>query len=432
MMFFLHILLFTLFLIVLFWIITRWSFFFIEGTKLEYLYAFFLLKVIAGTTLIAIYTYYYTDASKADIYRYFNDSVVVSKLLCSQPFVWLKIMTGIGINEAETSHYLRQTMYFAHPPHDWVTDNTLIIRIHVLLNYLSFCNIYINTLLLNFLSFIGLVALLKAFAKYFSDNPKVLYFPLFLIPSVVFWSSGPLKEQLLFFFIGMYVLALNNGIAKRRWIDFLLATLSFMAIVYTKPVVAVILGVTSVFLPIVNLYDTKRLIAVALSALLMLAVIVSLDWHYKACETIIEKRNEFTRLGMQENVGSYFDTQIVTGSCKELLVLIPSAIVNSFLRPFIWDGGNLFQLLFSLENMFFLGLTAFLLWRFFQLPRQKNLRLLFTFCIAFALLNYLVIGLTVPIMGAIVHYRVVASPFLLVGVLCLCNTSKILQNKKPR
>lgn len=427
-----HTFLFIAFFAGALWCIARGQFFSIEGTKREHLLAFFVLKVAAGIALIAVYTYYYTDQSKADVYRYFNDSLIISKLLFEKPLVWLKIMSGIKINEAETFEYLKQTLYFSHPQHDWVTDNTFIIRIHVLLNYLSYSNIYINNLLLNIASFAGLTAALKALKDYFSENPRVLYLPLFLIPSVVFWGAGPLKEQLLFTFTGFYLLAFSKGIFVNRFFDFLFATILLLCMLYVKPMVVITLLACSVFLPVFNLYDIKRLIAAGLIVVLALALVVSMDWHYKACDVLINKRNEFIRLGLQEQVGSYFDTTLISGSCKALLTFIPNAIANAVLRPYLWEDNNTFQLLFALENTTFFLLMGYLLFRYFQIPKAKEKRLLFVFCILFALLNYLAVGLTVPIMGAIVHYRVIASPFLLLAVLCWCNITQPALKQKLR
>lgn len=428
----LHFVLFILFLALALWLISKSGFFSIDGIKREYLYGFFLLKVLAGVGLILVYTHYYTDPAKADVYRYFNDSVIISKLLFTQPVVWFKIMSGFGINDVDAVEALKSTMYFSHPGHDWVTDNTLIISAHVMLNYVSFSNIYINNLWFNFLSFAGLVATLRFLVPYFSANRKVLLVPLFLLPSVVFWSSGPLKEQLVFFFLGIYLSAQGGELLKPRWLNFVLAIVALTGVAYLKPAVAVVLMVSSFFLPVVNLYDTKRLIAVSLSALLLVAVAVSFNWHYKACEMVIEKRNEFITLGLQENVGSFFDTHLIEANCRGLIAFLPSAFANSFLRPFLWDGGNLFQMLFAVENIFFLSFLIYLPLRFFQLPKEKEKRLLFAFCLVFALLNYLVIGLTVPIMGAIVHYRVIAEPFLLIAVLLLYNVSELSLKRKPR
>lgn len=420
----LHTVLFLSFLVFLLWVISRSKFFEIEGIRREHLYGFFVLKVMAGCVLIAVYTYYYTDPGKADIYRYFNDSVIIAPLLFKEPVVWLKIMTGVGLYEEYTFSFLVKTMYYDHPSHDWVTDNTLIIRINVLLNYLSVCNIYINCLLLNFVSFCGLVALLKTLAPYFRERVTVLYLSLFLIPSMVFWSSGPLKEQLLFALFGWYLYTLNNGIFKKRIFDYLLAAFTLLLMVVIKPPVAALLAGCTLFLPVFNLAETKRLLALAFAAMLFVAVAVSMDWHYKACDMLLTKRNEFVQLALGENAGSYFDSRILEMGCGNLLRLIPSALVNSLLRPFVWDKWNAPQFVFAVENLLFLGVVVYLPLRYFKLPQTADKRLLAAFCLLFAFANYLLIGLTVPIMGAIVHYRVVPAVFLLVGVLCFVDLER--------
>lgn len=53
-----------------------------------------------------------------------------------------------------------------------------------------------------FVCFSGLTALFKTFAPYFIKKEKLLFAVLFLVPSVVFWSSGVLKEGILLFALG--------------------------------------------------------------------------------------------------------------------------------------------------------------------------------------------------------------------------------------
>ena len=127
-------------------LIFKWKFFDIDGVRKVHLAFFFLLKVIAGLCLTLVYTYYYTDQSKADIYRYFSDSKIISSVLFTDPIAWLKIMTGVGSFEPDTFKYLADTWHFTHPAGDFITSNAFLIRIVSLLNYISGYNIYIDTL----------------------------------------------------------------------------------------------------------------------------------------------------------------------------------------------------------------------------------------------------------------------------------------------
>lgn len=424
--------LYIIYLLVFLRIISQWKFFRIEGISSWLLIVAFLLKVMGGAILIAVYTFYYTDTAKADVYRYFNDSLIISDVLWKNPLAWLKIISGIGISEPGVFHYLQRTQYFSHPSHDMVTDNTFIIRVHVVLNYLSGYNIYLNTLFMNMAAFIGLTALLKSLIPFFRERPKLPLFALFFIPSVIFWGSGPLKEQLLFTFIGAYVYLLSTERKSQSLYRYPIAALLMMMVFAVKPPIAVLLFLSSFFLPAVNLYRVKRLLALIFVAGLVLIAAFSFGWHFKMCEMLIDKHNEFIRLALEQNSGSLLDKEIWSGSCSYLLKKIPNSFLNAFAGPYLWQKGSLFQWLFSIQNTFLLGLLAFLLFRFFYLPKEKDTRLLFAFCFCFAFSNYLLIGITVPVMGAIVHYRIIAEPFLVLAILLLTNIPSGTPMKKPR
>lgn len=68
-----QVIVFIAFLLWFIFLIKRFNFFQLEGVKPIVLQLAFLVKVIAGTGLWALYTYYYTDRANADIYKYFDD-----------------------------------------------------------------------------------------------------------------------------------------------------------------------------------------------------------------------------------------------------------------------------------------------------------------------------------------------------------------------
>ncbi len=427
-----QVVLFLVYLLIFLRIIHRWNFFRLEGISPWLLVTAFLLKVIGGISLIAVYTYYYTDPAKADVYRYFNDSLLISDVLWKNPLAWLKIMSGIGINEPSTFHYLLHTQYFSHPTQDMVTDNTFIIRLHVLLNYLTASNIYLNTLLMNMAAFIGLTALLKSLLPFFQERPILPVLALFFIPSVVFWGSGPLKEQLLFAFIGAYVFLLSTAIERKAFYRYSLAALVLLLAFAVKPPIAVLLFLSSFFLPMANLYKVKRFLALVFVLSFVLIAAFWFGWQYKVCALLTDKHNEFVHLALAENSGSLINAELLNGSCFALLRIVPKSFLDAFAGPYLWQGGSLFQMLFSLQNTFLLFLLAYLLFHFFRFPMLRSQRLIIAFCFCFAFSNYLLIGITVPVMGAIVHYRIIAEPFLLLAVLLLTNIPSGTFIKKPR
>src|SRR5690606_21957916 len=66
-------------------LIGRWRFFEVPGLNRRSIGALFLLKVAAGTALWWVYTYYYTDRSTADIFKFFDDGNVMFSALLAHP-----------------------------------------------------------------------------------------------------------------------------------------------------------------------------------------------------------------------------------------------------------------------------------------------------------------------------------------------------------
>ncbi|MGZ4034336.1 MAG: hypothetical protein ACXVP4_05690, partial [Bacteroidia bacterium] len=77
------------------------KFFDIESLSHRTISGIFILKIVFGLILWAIYTFYYTNRSTADIYKYFDDSKIVFDTLKTNPTHFFKMLFGIGNNTPE-------------------------------------------------------------------------------------------------------------------------------------------------------------------------------------------------------------------------------------------------------------------------------------------------------------------------------------------
>ncbi len=167
----------------------------------------FLLKVLAGFGLTYIYTCYYTDRSTADIYKYYDDAKIMYNALYEHPADYFKMLFGVGNDNAYfDSHYYAKMNHWCRR-YDFGTynDNHTIIRFNALVMLIAFGSFHVHTVLMCFVSFLGLSALYKSFCQYFPDKKNFIYAAVFLVPSVVFWGSGVLKEGILLFATGFLV-----------------------------------------------------------------------------------------------------------------------------------------------------------------------------------------------------------------------------------
>ena len=194
-------------------LICKMKFFAIPELSHKSIISVFLLKIIAGIVLLLIYTKYYPTS---DAQGFFDDSKIMHDVLWQNPSHFFKMFTGIdGANPALNVYYSKMSSWDASFEKVLFNDSRSIIRLNVLFRFFSFGNFYIHIVFMCFLSLIGLTALYKTFSKYFLERKKILFAIIFLLPSVLFWSSGVLKEGLLFFGMGLLLYATDCGLAKK-------------------------------------------------------------------------------------------------------------------------------------------------------------------------------------------------------------------------
>jgi hypothetical protein len=114
------------------------------------------------------------------------------------------------------------------------------------------------------------------------------------------------------------------------------------------------------------------------------------------------KKWKFQENGDQAN--SYFETTSIHGSGWQLIKNIPAALLNAALRPFIGDKGGLMKYVSILET-FAILIFIFLCFKYRKTLAPFEKKCWTAFIIA-SLFLYTIIGLTTPVSGAIVRYRI--------------------------
>lgn len=110
---------------------------------------------------------------------------------------------------------------------------------------------------------------------------------------------------------------------------------------------------------------------------------------------------------------SYYKVPLIHNSPYQLIKNIPLALIDVIIRPYPWDNGSHLKYFSFVQNM---GLLLFLVYSFFNRHQnlsnqQKWIIFYLTACVVFI---SLIIGLTTPIFGAIVRYKMPIDLFLLI------------------
>jgi len=404
-----------------------------SGLSQRGLSVLFSIKLVFGIALLLVYTFYYTDRGAADIYKYYDDAEEICAHMSTHPGATFKVITALGYDSADADirYVLANTHHFDKKDGGFLESNHhLIIRANAILHFFSYGSIYIHTLIFCFLSFIGAVALYRALLPFFEEGSgRILVIPVFMIPSVLFWSSGLLKETLVMLCLGTLIFAAMKVLEARNLIaNIILTALSLHFLYLTKPFLAISF-VISFYLMVTFFF--KGYIRIISTLIATLVVIWFLYAHHtficEILESVISKRNEFVALGLKKGAHSLLDETIYPVTCTQPLMLLPGGMYNMFMQPFIWSHG-LFDKLSGLENLLVLAFTAVLFF-FFKRPRRTKLQLA-VFCLSFFLLNYALIGVTVPIVGALVRYKVFGLMFYITLILTCIDLDKFISTIK--
>ena len=377
----------------------------------------FSLKVISAI----LFGYFYKVGllTGGDTYMYFNDGNIIYGTLKSDIFTYLKLSIGSNDFKPVPSYLLPYTdaMYF------WFdSSNYFIVRLNAIIRLFSFGVYNVHAIVFAFLSFIGTYNIYLFFENKVISK-KVLQFILFGIPSIVFWTSGIHKEAIVIFSLGIILQNLDkilNNTATRRNIFYTIFGLILLGYirVYLLAFILPLMTAIILYYRIDNKIQSIKIFSFC--ALLFGIAILSIDKFFPNVsffQEFIIRRNYFIN-----SVGNMsFPVETIPHNFKGILLLIWEAISNPFIRPLPNECNGILSYLASLETILLLFITLLLIF-------STNIKSLFNnpyaiFSILFGLSILFLIGLIVNNSGAIVRYRSIAIPFILIG-LCLKRPQK--------
>lgn len=422
------ILLSIVYIVIFIWIIKKSRFYQFDQYPFWVIAGLFLIKILSGIILIYFYTYYYTDRITSDIFKYFDDGNILFSALKDNPIDYFRMLTGIGSDAPHLMSYYDEMGFWIKPfDYNLYNDNRTVIRFNALVRLISFGSIYVHNIFMNFLSFSGFIAILKVFASYFKKYKYILIFSIFLIPTTLFWSSGLLKEGILMFAFGMffyYAISIISKFSFRKLIVLILMLL-LLAISKFYVLVAAIPGFFTYW--ILKKSERKYLLLKFLLVHLIFLLLASNIHHiapkYNVLKIVSLKQHDFEKmLSKAQNVGSYYNIPKLEPNLFSFIKNSPIAFWNTLTRPYITEVHSPIALMSALENLFIL-LCIILTLAFFR-KKYLNEPIIY-FLVSFVIIQFVLCGLTTPVMGALVRYKMPALPFLFVLLMFFIDFDKL-------
>jgi hypothetical protein len=179
----------------------------------------FLLKILVGSFFLYVYSIHYgRGALSADAGAFMRESKMVFEVFFKSPLDYLKLVSGIGETDELIHKYLPHTFHWDAGDLTIINDSKNVLRVHSLIHFFSFGNPFIHMLVMSFLSLLATIHLYKSIRSYSNLKSYLLFSILFLVPSTLFWTSGILKEPMLFLGIALFVRGvLDPTMGKRKY-----------------------------------------------------------------------------------------------------------------------------------------------------------------------------------------------------------------------
>lgn len=416
--------LYFIYLLLLIWVIQKARFFDAPGISRKLLTIVFVTKIIGGFAIFCIYNYYYTPRSSCDIFKYFDDGLIIHGALFENPAHYIKMVTGIGANSPELMQYYDACdFWIKNFNYGLPNDNHIVIRLNAILCLISMGNFHIHNMFFAFLSFIGLWAIYKTFAKQLSHKRLFLLLAVFFFPSVWFWTSGATKESVLIFAFGLFIYNFSNMLNKPGLGNIVGAAVCIFLLMLSKfyVLMAIMPGISAL---IWIKHKPKWAFA---KFLLMHVVIFCIAWLSKFItqidlfQTICNKQHDFISMAQTMTIGSYIELPILSNGLRDIIANAPSAVIRTVLRPTVFEMGSMTMIFAAIENLLILCILAIGIF-YVRLKNINNTNV--WCCLSFIIILFTLIGLTTPVLGALVRYKVPALPFLGIMVLLLADDQR--------
>jgi len=409
-------LLYIFYLVLFCWLIWKLKFFKQCGIGRRLLIILFLVRIVFSLVSAYFNLYYYPFSDPLSFHIY---GVEEYNLLFSDP---AKYFTDF-FSDTRGNHY---SGFFATSDSFWNdAKSNLIIKLLSIFDIFSGKNYFINSLFYNFLVFFGVVALFKVFNKAFPGSFYQVIFCIFLLPSALFFSSMIHRDGLTLLSLSMVIYQLYFSLIDKFSIKRMLLILFFLLMILVLRNFVFITLIPAMVAWIIAHYRKKFAFlsfAIVYAALMILFFSSSyISPQIDLPNFVVERQHAFIETAKQG--ASSIKIEPLQPYFLSFLKNAPQALEHSLLRPHPSKISNLIYAPFVLE-IIIIGIL-FLVLIFFPKTISKADPLML-FCFFFSVSMFIVIGYTVPIVGAIVRYRSIYFIFLMLPILCNINWEKFV------
>jgi hypothetical protein len=399
-----------------------------EFPEYKYYLKAILFKIFGGLALIFVYTVYYNGG---DTTNYFHDAVVINRLIFKNAQAGFEVLLN-GADLKNLSYFDNETEF---PVYVRDSATSFVSQIAAVLAFFGARSFVPTTLLISWISFMGVWNLYRVFLFEFPNLSKEMAIAFFYIPTVIFWSSGLLKDTISLSALGFFTFSFYQVFMRKKNIlwNLMILFLSAKVLLIVKAYIffAVLPGaliwLAGSYLSKVDSKLIRSMVAPLILVITVVGAYVMLDSLDNSLGKFsvdqILSRAVITQRDLKSDYygGNTFDIGDFESTIPSILSVSHRALFAGLFRPFITEARNVLMLISSIENLFLLIFTIALLIkvRLFGIFKYFYKHNLLTFSLIFSLFFSLSVGLSTSNFGSMVRYKIPGLPFFVASLMII-------------
>ena len=369
----------------------------------------FIFKLLMGAGLGLLYIYYY---SANDTCLFFKDSTVLAQFAKSDFAAYLNFLFT-----DEISDHLKAQLINSQP------RSLFLAKFMSVFSWIGGNSYWISAAYFSLIAFVASWYLFSVVTSLFENSWLAASLSFLFFPSIVFWSSGLIKETLalagIYFIVGFFLKFIHQQ--KLLWFEWIIALYGFyvawnLKYYWTALFGAVVFTDVTVFLVSrrFSFMQKHKVISwfIIFISLCGGASLLHPNFHLnRFLDVLITNHDTFVRISDEDGLIHFYNLH---ASWASVMLNSPWALFSGLLRPFVWEASGITALLASLENL----MIAILLISALSGFRMKNAHGLLLFStIMYITLLCIFLALSTPNLGTLSRYRVGFLPFLIFIIL---------------
>lgn len=312
------------------------------------------------------------------------------------------------------------------------------------ITYLTNGGVYTGCILFGIAGFFGKLALYEVFRQSYPESlHRRLLIATILVPSVIFWSSGLLKESVAMVGLGPLMLGVHRILGGRPLSGVLLTAFGAVTVALVKPYILfafVVAAAPWIYTSLAWKDRTPRLRPVHLALGLAVAIfgITALGKIFPqfTIESLADQAALKQEIGQLGRGASTYElvAPAEESTLPTQLGYAPIALFTSLYRPLLYEARNAQILVNALETATLLVMSILAIWRVSLRSLWATLVAspLAVFSLVFVVVFGVAVGLTTTNLGTLSRYRMPLVPYFASLLVVLLNASKVTAPLEPQ